>query len=700
MVTVIAVLVLIGWVADFPQLRRVQPDTVEMKINTAVALLLLAWDVRSPRSRISVIGVVVATAIGVLTTVEWVAGLDLRIDEALMLDYDQGAAHPGRPAMATGIALSLLGLSSLSRRLGRPVVSQVAAVGAGTTAWLALVGYGVEADLRYGFEPLATMAPHTAASLGLLTFGALASVEQGVLRWMANGVDVGAMLARRTAPVLFVVVPTAALLGTTGNHRGWWDRDFGTVVTLSVLAVAGLAVIASTGRAFHRVDLERQAMSRELQGLNLELERRVADRTSELALEKARAETLAATAPVGIFNVDRQGSCTYVNGRWEEIHDLDAAHALGNGWVDRIHPLDMAEVLTTWNETGTADERTAEYRIIRGDGTVRLVRGHWAPVTRDGLVTGYTGTVEDITDRRLAEEQFRVAFELSPSGMILLDAVTRRFLKVNREACRIAGRTSEDLLGRVPYELLHGDDVLTLVRPDETFPPNFEARLVRPDGECRWVSVQIVPIDSPTGELRRLVQLADIHDARMLRLQLEHLATHDGLTGLLNRRGFETAFDRHRALVGRYRDSGALLVVDLDRFKWVNDSFGHKAGDEVIRAAADALHQRLRDSDLLGRLGGDEFAVLVPRGGRSEAEAVADAIVHAISTTVVSLDGDDVRLSASVGVHVLTDADVDAFVQADQALYEAKRRGRGQWVASGDPETEVAEATSVVAPAG
>ena len=126
------------------------------------------------------------------------------------------------------------------------------------------------------------------------------------------------------------------------------------------------------------------------------------------------------------------------------------------------------------------------------------------------------------------------------------------------------------------------------------------------------------------------MQVQDITDRRRLEDQLRHLADHDPLTGLLNRRGIDRALAQHVARGRRYGAEGALLVLDLDGFKAVNDSLGHAAGDELIVTCAAALQNRLRETDILGRLGGDEFAVLLPAEGEAEAVIVAEAIVKVI----------------------------------------------------------------------
>jgi diguanylate cyclase (GGDEF)-like protein len=165
----------------------------------------------------------------------------------------------------------------------------------------------------------------------------------------------------------------------------------------------------------------------------------------------------------------------------------------------------------------------------------------------------------------------------------------------------------------------------------------------------------------------------DVTERRRLERRLRHLADHDDLTGLINRRRFQEELQRHLAEGRRYGLTGALLVLDLDGFKEVNDNHGHSAGDRVLCAVADSLRSRLRESDIVARLGGDEFAVLLPRETPAEAELVCRSLENAIPAEV-STPGDE-RIEVSVGfapfVESVESVD-DVLAAADASMYAAK----------------------------
>jgi diguanylate cyclase (GGDEF)-like protein len=150
------------------------------------------------------------------------------------------------------------------------------------------------------------------------------------------------------------------------------------------------------------------------------------------------------------------------------------------------------------------------------------------------------------------------------------------------------------------------------------------------------------------------------------------MADHDPLTGLANRRRFEEELERHVARGRRYGMSGAVLMLDLDDFKQVNDNFGHRAGDRVMTAVAVVLRNRLRESDTVARFGGDEFAILMPVGGETEATELADLLASAVARDVSSPAG---PLSASVGIALTEEHSTpdELLSRADDAMYAAKR---------------------------
>lgn len=209
-----------------------------------------------------------------------------------------------------------------------------------------------------------------------------------------------------------------------------------------------------------------------------------------------------------------------------------------------------------------------------------------------------------------------------------------------------------------------------------------EGRMVRDDGTVRWVSAQGERVTTARGTTGLRGTLRDITDRKTAELELAALATSDPLTGLANRTRLVDELDR--ALHGHERTGVpvALLVLDLDAFKPVNDTLGHPAGDEVLVALARRFANCLRSDSTLARIGGDEFAVVLLGADHDSAAAIARRLVDAAAKPVVTGAGQEVRVGASVGVTVATTAERGAGElrrEADHALYAAKRHGRGRY---------------------
>ena len=385
-------------------------------------------------------------------------------------------------------------------------------------------------------------------------------------------------------------------------------------------------------------------------------------------------------------------------------HDLRYTFAAGEV-LERAGLLDMVGRTLAEAVPQFAAALTPRYRAALGGHpqTFELSgngRHFWIQIAPlhagDGGIDGGMVLTQDITafkdaQRELthAEERFRTAFEQAPIGMGLI-APDGRFLRVNEALCRITGYDAEQLLATGVEAITHPDDHAS----DATGRADLvagrisifrtEKRYLHAAGHTVWVAVHTTLVRDADGNPSHILgQIQDITDRRRFQERLQHLVDHDPLTGLFNRRRFEQELDRHVAHAARYGADGALLVLDLDDFKLVNDTLGHNAGDELIVAISGLLKAQLRDSDVMARLGGDEFAVLLPTGGPQEAAVVADKLVRAVRDEAIVIgSGRARRISTSVGVAPFTAAGLtgeEMLINADVAMYEAKEAGRDRY---------------------
>jgi diguanylate cyclase (GGDEF)-like protein len=205
----------------------------------------------------------------------------------------------------------------------------------------------------------------------------------------------------------------------------------------------------------------------------------------------------------------------------------------------------------------------------------------------------------------------------------------------------------------------------------------FEKRYIRADGHIVWALVSMSLVRHTDGKPRHVIaQIEDISDRMQMNEHLRRLADHDCLTELRNRRTFEEATAAQVDRCRRYRETAVLLLIDVDCLKRINDTYGHNAGDDILKVAAATLKQRLRDTDFAFRIGGDEFAVLLPHTSKAEATVVALEVQRGIAEARIGAGAGIVNSSVSIGVATLDQHTADvtsALAQADRAMYAAKR---------------------------
>ena len=366
---------------------------------------------------------------------------------------------------------------------------------------------------------------------------------------------------------------------------------------------------------------------------------------------------------------------------------------LCGGLQSLLHPDDEVRVLEEFERAGEPGGGLDGYvvRLRARDGEY-----HWFSwrirTAPDG---GVDCAVEEVTERRegdgvvpspFAEEHFRTMADASPALMWFADA-EGRFEFVNRAWLAFTGQALGHVIGTRwadgahPAEMRRLEDRLAAgSRPVEF---TIEYRRMAAGGEARWLLDSVVPrLDADGRLLGWLGTGMDIHERKALEAQLRHQADHDALTGLVNRRRFEAELDRQLEGTREHGRPGAVLLIDVDHFKRVNDSLGHAEGDRVLTAVADALTDRVRSSDLVARLGGDEFAIVLARIGPQQVRRVADDLLECVRLrepgTTISVGAACFDRYSAAGVDEL-------LTLADRALYSAKAEGRDRAVLASEP---------------
>ncbi len=333
------------------------------------------------------------------------------------------------------------------------------------------------------------------------------------------------------------------------------------------------------------------------------------------------------------------------------------------------------------------DVQLDEMRIVSVDA-VPLHEAVPGPPERVLLV------VRDVSDEQARLEALKAERERTerlisdaPHGIAVLD-LAGRVLQVNDALAGLAGRSARGVVGEPFADLSpeHREKMVTHLQRTLDAPGSLlvgDWTLVGPRGTESHVSLTSRVLRSPDGTPDAiLVNVVDFSEQRRYEERLTFLADHDPLTGLLNRRRFDEVLDGALRRAGLFGQPGALLLLDLDHFKEVNDTMGHGVGDELLVGVARLLERSLRANDHVARVGGDEFAVLLVGADPAAARTVAANLVDAVRQHVGTLDGVRRRVTASVGVATFEDAaeqGIDLLALADMLLYDAKDAGRDQF---------------------
>ena len=415
---------------------------------------------------------------------------------------------------------------------------------------------------------------------------------------------------------------------------------------------------------------------------------------SEIAIVPYRAIVESANEGVWVIDTDRR--TTYVNAKLADMLGYAAEDLVGTDITDHLDEPHRTLARSARTHRGRERSGSLKLRLVRADGSTFSAHVSASPLHDDaGVYCGHVGLFTDLTARNDAQQRLQESQRALAEAQAIAHIgswawnVAADEVAWSDEMCRIYGLAPGAF--RADFgafiDRVHPQDRDEVARViGDAFERragfSLEHRIVREDGEVRLLHARGEAVCDASGQVIRIVGTGqDITERRESEQRLQYLADHDPLTGLMNRRRFVEEVDRHVAFAARYESPGAVILLDLDHFKLVNDSLGHAVGDEVISSVAHKLGRRLRRSDTLARLGGDEFAVLLPAAARAEALSVAESLRAALAEPGVR---GATALTASVGVtHFQTPNRLtsdDLLVEADVAMYEAKEAGRDRVV--------------------
>ena len=433
------------------------------------------------------------------------------------------------------------------------------------------------------------------------------------------------------------------------------------------------------------------------------------DRQKRAEAALAKSESLwnhaLESAGQGVWDCDVPSNEIVYSRVWRKMRGIpedEAVDPAQSAWLARVHPDDVQRVLSASRQQGQGADGfdTLEYRERHRDGHYIWILSRGRPVEWDeaGNATRSVGTDTDITRLKTAEaqvaeekERLRVTLDCIGEGVISTDAEGRiRFMNPVAEV--LTGWDESHAIGRVlpevfatSYEATGAsapDVIAACLASGGAREIDADVILADREGKRRGVSGTASPVqDASGGTIGAVLVFKDVTSFQEAQRQLTHSANHDGLTGLPNRSAFARALTDASRASGVGQQGSALCFVDIDRFKPVNDTAGHAAGDHLLKIVAKVIRAACRPQDFAARLGGDEFVVLLDDCPIEDAEQVARRIVESVAAIDFEWSGKHYSIGASVGVAAVGAGSADeALARADAACYAAKANGRGRVV--------------------
>jgi diguanylate cyclase (GGDEF)-like protein/PAS domain S-box-containing protein len=425
-------------------------------------------------------------------------------------------------------------------------------------------------------------------------------------------------------------------------------------------------------------------------------------RRAEQALFRAKERLEVALDGGGLaeFHYDIATSELSIGDGWVRFlgHEKSPSVTVTAEFVRNVHPEDIVACRKALMRALKAEtpgyDAQFRFRTRGGEWKWLHARGRVTERSDDGRAKRMSGTVADIEERKAAEaalaereRRFRDVVDASGEYVWETDA-DWRYTYLSERAEAVLGYPREELLGRRPRDLMPlGEprmvDEWLAVRAIEGEPfRDLLHRMITKSGGVIWQSVNAVPVRDAQGKFAGWRGTgADVTARKHAEARIEHLATRDALTGLPNAMLLADRASQAILAAARSRSQFALLCIDLDRFKLVNDSLGHRAGDALLRAVAERLGNTLQAADTLARLGGDDFVLLQTIKSVEDAAALAQRILGVL-TRPFTVEGQQLGIAASIGISIYPDDGrdfVELLKNADAALYHAKESGKGTW---------------------
>lgn len=419
----------------------------------------------------------------------------------------------------------------------------------------------------------------------------------------------------------------------------------------------------------------------------------------ELNVEEQRFRSLFYQTPDAVFEFARDGRYLSINARAREITGISDRDLGVITYADFLTPsvisaADYQRFDRAFQKTVQGIAQTFSVEFLNIEGFKRDYETSFVPVLVDGRVIGVYGVVKDVTERFLAQENQRLltkSLESSDNAVLVFDVRQPSMPAVfaNAAFSEMTGYSREEVLNgsfsTIEATLDEVEEAELLKQAiDRGEPKSLTVKSYRRDGTPFWNQLSLAPVKDESGAVTHYTAIMrDVSDKKEQENRLAYQATHDVLTGLPNRSLFEDRLEHDIALAQRGNENLAVLFIDLDAFKPINDTLGHRVGDEVLVSVTRRVQAAIRPTDTLARLGGDEFVLLLPDLPTADTAAtIADRILAEVAEPH-RIGVHELYITASIGISILSGElayPAKLLQQADMAMYKAKQQGRDAFV--------------------
>ncbi|CEG25506.1 EAL domain-containing protein [Bacillus sp. B-jedd] len=407
--------------------------------------------------------------------------------------------------------------------------------------------------------------------------------------------------------------------------------------------------------------------------------------TEELQKNRRRLDDIFDSLDVAIWTHDLKTNHLMITPGIEKLYGFSLAdfyrdHEL---WKKVIHPDDLPFLPERELAFSRGEAITSIYRIIRPDGEIRWIQDRGIPTVEKGKLVDFSSVLFDITDKKESENRYRSLVEMSPDIIAVYSRGQIDY--INETGAKIFGAGSpEELIGTplsglIPKKVLSEMRYRELTIGEESYDNiSLEFQAVRMDGQLIDVEMVSMPIFFEGRAARQIVG-RDITARKMAEETIQNMAYYDGLTGLPNRNRFREKLNQ--ALSGNREQKLAVLFLDLDRFKMINDTKGHTVGDQLLKEVANRLGQTVGESGIVSRQGGDEFIILLEDIDRQGISKVAKRILNSFANPF-AIQQEEFYVTPSIGISIYPSDGMDGetlIKNADIAMYVAKDRGKNNY---------------------